>query len=48
MPNTAAPSRKPRKIVPGLAPNFSASSMLSSARGPPSSCFTTSESRYTT
>ena len=27
MPNTAAPSRRPKKIVPGLAPNFSASSM---------------------
>ena len=48
MPNIGAPSRKPRKIVPGLAPNFSASSMVSSARGPSASCFTTSESRYTT
>ena len=27
MPNTGAPSRRPRKIVPGLAPNFSASSI---------------------
>jgi len=45
MPNTAAPSRSPRKIVPGLAPNFSASSILKSARGPSASCFITSESR---
>src|SRR5882757_6381799 len=48
MPNTGAPSRRPRKMVPGLAPNFSASSILSSARGPLASCFTTRESRYTT
>src|SRR3954453_14044187 len=48
MPNTAAPSRRPRKIVPGLAPKFSASSIESSARTPSPSCFTTSESRYTT
>ena len=27
MPKTGAPSRRPKKIVPGLAPNFSASSM---------------------
>jgi hypothetical protein len=45
MPNTAAPSRNPKKIVPGLAPSFSASSTLRSARGPSASCFTTRESR---
>ena len=27
MPNTGAPSRRPRNIVPALAPNFSASSI---------------------
>ncbi len=48
MPNTAAPSRNPKKIVPGLAPNFSASSMVSSARVASPSRFTTSESRNTT
>ncbi len=30
MPNTGAPSRNPRKIVPGLAPSFTASSTPSS------------------
>ena len=33
MPNTGAPSRSPRKIVPGLAPNFSASSMRQQRAG---------------
>ena len=40
MPKTGAPSRSPKKIVPGLAPSFSASSIESSARGPLASCFT--------
>ena len=34
MPNTGAPSRRPKKIVPGLAPSFTASSTLSSTRDP--------------
>ena len=45
MPKTGAPSRRPRKIVPGLAPKPSASLIVSSARGPLSSCFINSESR---
>ena len=45
MPKTGAPSRKPKKIVPGLAPSFTASSTPSSTRGPSASCFTRSESR---
>src|SRR6185436_5880732 len=40
MPKMGAPSRKPRKIVPGLAPSFTASSRPSSTRGPSASCLT--------
>lgn len=48
MPKYGAPSRIPKKIVPGLAPSATASLIVSAARMPSPSCFTTSESRWIT